>query len=296
MQRIGFIGLGIMGKPMARNLLRAGYPLVVHNRSRGAVDSLAAEGAQAASNPREVAEGSDVVITMLPDTPDVQSVALGADGILSGARPGLTHIDMSTILPQAGREVAAALAERGAEMLDAPVSGGPQGAAEGTLSIMVGGSRATFETCRPILEVMGRTIVYMGDHGAGHTAKLCNQVACVLNLLGVCEMLVLGGKAGLDLNRVIEAVGAGLGSSAIRTNHGPKMLARDFSPGFFVRLQQKDLRLALATAEELGVPLAGTALVQQLLRTLEAEGKGEQGTQALVRVIERLAGCEVKAE
>lgn len=282
-----------MGKPMARNLLRAGYPLVVHNRSRAAVEELAGEGAQPADNPRQVAEASDVVITMLPDTPDVESVALGSDAISTAARPGLTYIDMSTILPQAGQAVAAALAERGAEMLDAPVSGGPQGAADGTLSIMVGGPAATFEACRPILEVMGDTIVHMGDHGAGHTAKLCNQIACVLNLLGVCEMLVLGAKAGLDLNRLMEAVGAGLGSSALLHNQGPKMLARDFAPGFFVRLQQKDLRLALSAAEQLGVPLAGTSLVQQLMRSLEAQGKDELGTQALVQVVEHMAECQV---
>ncbi len=291
-ETVGFIGLGHMGKPMARNLLRAGYPLVAHNRSRAPVDELAREGAQPAASAREAAERSDVVITMLPDSPDVELVALGPGGIIEGAHEGLIVIDMSTILPRASREIAARLRHRGVAMLDAPVSGGPQGAQAGTLSIMVGGPRDVFEKSRPILEAMGRKIVHFGDNGQGEMAKLCNQVACVLNLLGVVETLVLARKAGLDLERVIEAVGAGAGTSWILLNQGPNMVARNFAPGFFIRLQQKDLRLVLQSAEELRLPLPGTALVQQLFRALEASGEGELGTQALIKAVERLGGME----
>ena len=287
---IGFIGLGHMGKHMARNLLAAGYPLVAHNRSRAPVEELAREGAQPAASAREVAERTEVVITMLPDSPEVELVALGPGGIIEGAREGLVVIDMSTILPRASREIAARLGEKGVVMLDAPVSGGPQGAQAGTLSIMVGGPREVFDRCRPLLEVMGGKIVHMGGNGQGEMTKLCNQVACVLNLLGVAETLVLARRAGLDLARVIEAVGAGAGSSWMLLNQGPKMVARDFAPGFVVRLQQKDLRLVLSTAEELGLPLTGTALVQQLFRALEASGEAELGTQALIKAVERPAG------
>jgi len=291
--RIGFIGLGNMGLPMARNLLAAGYALTVHNRSRGAVEVLAKEGATPAGSSKEVAERSDVIVTMLPDTPDVEAVVLGPGGVIEGARPGSVLIDMSTILPSAGRAVAARLGEREVEMLDAPVSGGPQGAEAATLSIMVGGPEEAFERCLPVLQALGRAITRIGEHGAGHTAKLCNQVACVVNLQGVCETLVLAAKAGLDVERVRQAVGAGAGASWMLTVQGEKMVERDFAPGFFVRLQQKDLRLIMAAADELGLPLPVTSLVQQMFKVLEAEGKGELGTQALALAMERIAGCEI---
>jgi 3-hydroxyisobutyrate dehydrogenase len=286
---VGFIGLGHMGKPMARNLLQAGYPLVAHNRSRAAVDDLAREGAQPAACACEVAERADVVITMLPDSPEVELVALGSGGIIEGAREGLVVIDMSTILPRASRDIAARLGDQGVVMLDAPVSGGPQGARDGTLAIMVGGPKDAFDRCLPILEVMGRKIVHIGGNGQGAMAKLCNQVACVLNLVGVAETLVLARRAGLDLGRVLEAVGAGAGSSWMLANQGPKMAARDFAPGFFIRLQQKDLRLVMTAADELNLPLLGTALAQQLFRALEAGGEAELGTQAIIKAVERLA-------
>jgi 3-hydroxyisobutyrate dehydrogenase len=286
---VGFIGLGHMGKPMARNLLQAGYPLVAHNRSRAAVDDLAREGAQPAACAREVAERADVVITMLPDSPEVELVALGSGGIIEGAREGLVVIDMSTILPRASRDIAARLGDQGVVMLDAPVSGGPQGARDGTLAIMVGGPKDAFDRCLPILEVMGRKIVHIGGNGQGAMAKLCNQVACVLNLVGVAETLVLARRARLDLERVLEAVGAGAGSSWMLANQGPKMVARDFAPGFFIRLQQKDLRLVMTAADELNLPLLGTALAQQLFRALEAGGEAELGTQAIIKAVERLA-------
>jgi len=288
LETIGFIGLGHMGKPMARNLLRAGYPLVAHNRSRAPVDELAREGAQPAYSPREVAERSTVVITMLPDGPDVSQVVEGRDGIIEAARRGLALVDMSTILPRTSLEIATHLREHGIAMLDAPVSGGPQGAEAGTLAIMVGGPRETFDQCRPILGAMGKAVVYMGDNGQGVMAKLCNQVACVLNLLGVSETLALARRANLDPGRLLEALRAGAASSWMLVNQGPKMIARDFAPGFLIRLQQKDLRLVMSAAEELGLPLPGTALVQQLFRALEASGEGELGTQALIKAIERL--------
>jgi 3-hydroxyisobutyrate dehydrogenase len=287
-ETVGFIGLGRMGKPMARNLLKAGYPLIVHNRSHAAVDELVRAGAQAAYSPHEVAERSSIIVTMLPDAPDVTLVVEGAGGIIESAHRGLVLIDMSTILPHVSVELATHLRQHGVIMLDAPVSGGPQGAEAATLSIMVGGDKEALAKCRPLLEKLGRQIVHMGDNGSGSMAKLCNQIACVLNLLGVSEMLALARRANLDVDRLLEAVSAGAASSWMLVNQGPKMMARDFAPGFLIRLQQKDLRLVMTTAEELHLPLPGTALVQQLFRALEASGEGELGTQALIKAVERL--------
>jgi len=291
-ERVGFIGLGHMGRPMARNLLAAGFPLTVHNRSQGPVEELAAAGAAPARSPMEVAQVSDIVITMLPDSPDVEAVVTGPNGVAEGLRPGAVVIDMSTILPAVSRRLAEALEVRGGHWLDAPVSGGPQGAAAATLSIMVGGREEDFARGRPVFEALGKTVVHVGPAGAGSTAKLCNQVACVLNLLGVAEALVLAEKAGLDPNRLFQAIRAGSAGSWMMENQAPKMIARDFAPGFFVRLQQKDLRLVLATAEECGAPLPGAALVNQIFRILEADGKGELGTQAIFLAIEKLAGLD----
>ncbi|HDO42170.1 MAG TPA: 2-hydroxy-3-oxopropionate reductase [Candidatus Bathyarchaeota archaeon] len=289
-KRIGFIGLGVMGKPMATNLLKAGYPLTVWNRTRSKMNDLVAMGAYGANSPREVAERSDVVITMVTDSPDVEEVILGPNGVIHGARPGLIVIDMSTISPIVTRKVAGELAKKGVKMLDAPVSGGEKGAIEATLSIMVGGPREVFEECLPIFRVLGKKITYMGSTGMGQTAKLCNQVICALNIQAVCEGLMLGAKAGLDLKRLLEAISAGAASSWMLINLGPKMLERDFKPGFKIRHQQKDIRLALALASELKLPLPGTALVQQMLRVVEAEGLGEEGTQAAIVAMEKIAG------
>ena len=291
---IGFIGLGIMGKPMARNLLKAGYPLTVWNRSQPAIDELARDGASGGSSPQDVARQSDVIITMVTDSPDVEKVALGPGGIIEGARPGLVHIDMSTISPAVTRRIAARLAEKGIEMLDAPVSGGDTGAHAGTLSIMVGGKEEVFERCRPIFEVLGRTIVHCGPNGAGQTVKLCNQIVVALNNLAMCEALLFATKAGVDTRRMLEAVGAGAASSWALLNLAPRILARDFQPGFKVAHQQKDLRLALETAEQQAIPLPGTSLVHQLFAAVEAEGLGAEGTQALVKALEKLAGAEVR--
>jgi 3-hydroxyisobutyrate dehydrogenase len=292
--RIGFIGLGIMGRPMARNLLKAGYPLTVWNRSQPAIEELVRDGASPGSSPEDVTHQSDVIITIVTDSPDVEKVALGPKGIIEGGRPGLVHIDMSTISPAVTRRIASRLAEKGVEMLDAPVSGGDTGAQAGTLSIMVGGKEETFQRCRPIFEVLGRTIVHCGPSGAGQTVKLCNQIVVALNNLAMCEALVFATKAGVDTRRMLEAVGAGAASSWALLNLAPRVLARDFRPGFKVAHQQKDLRLALETAEQQAVPLPGTSLVHQLFAAIEAEGLGAEGTQALVKALEKLASVEVR--
>ena len=291
---IGFIGLGVMGRPMARNLLRAGYPLTVWNRSQPGIEELVRDGASPGSSPEDVARQSDVIITMVTDSPDVEKVALGPKGIIEGGRPGLIHIDMSTISPAVTRRIASRLAEKGLEMLDAPVSGGDTGAQAGTLSIMVGGKEETFQRCRPIFEVLGRTIVHCGPNGAGQTVKLCNQIVVALNNLAMCEALIFATKAGVDTRRMLEAVGAGAASSWALLNLAPRILARDFRPGFKVAHQQKDLRLALETAEQQAIPLPGTSLVHQLFAAVEAEGLGAEGTQALVKALEKLAGAEVR--
>jgi len=291
---VGFIGLGLMGRPMARNLLRAGYPLTVWNRSQPGIEEMVRDGASPGSCPEDVARQCDVVITMVTDSPDVEKVALGPKGIIEGGHPGLVHIDMSTISPTVTRRIASRLAEKGIEMLDAPVSGGDTGAQAGTLSIMVGGKEETFQRCRPIFEVLGRTIVHCGPNGAGQTVKLCNQIVVALNNLAMCEALVFATKAGVDTRRMLEAVGAGAASSWALLNLAPRILARDFRPGFKVAHQQKDLRLALETAGEQAIPLPGTSLVHQLFAAVEAEGLGVEGTQALVKALEKLASAEVR--
>ena len=294
MRKIGFIGLGVMGKPMATNLLNAGYPLTVWNRTRSKMDDLLAKGASGAESPKEVAEKSDVVITIVTDSPDVEDIVLGPQGAIHGAYPSLVLIDMSTISPTVAQKVAKELSEKGVKMLDAPVSGGDVGAQKGTLSIMVGGPKETFDECLPILEVLGKRITHMGPNGMGQTTKLCNQVICALNIQAVCEGLMLGAKAGLDLKRLLDVVTAGAAGSWMLSNLGPKMVEGDMRPGFKIRHQQKDLRLVLQFAAELGLPLPGTALVQQMLRAAEAEGMGEKGTQAAIVAMEKLAGRKLK--
>ena len=296
--RIGFIGLGTMGRPMVRNLLKAGhtpvrmdgFEVTVYGRHPEIVNELVSQGAIAAASPKEVAQASEVVITMLPDSPDVREVVTGEDGVLSGARPGVVIIDMSTISPTVTREMADIASRQGVDYLDAPVTGGEIGAISGTLSIMVGGKPEVFEKCLPILQAMGKNIVHMGDVGMGQTAKLCNQVICVINIQAACEGLMLGAKAGLDLEKLLSVVSAGSAGSWMLSNLAPKMLSRDFEPGFKVKLQQKDLRLALAAADELALLLPGTGLVHSLFNAVEAAGMGEKGTQALITALEKLAG------
>ncbi len=289
-KRVGWIGLGIMGRPMSHNLLRAGFQVVGFSRSPQRLEPLLAAGGEAASSPADVAARCEVVITMVPDTPDVEQVLFADHGIASGGRSGQVVIDMSTISPLATRSFAQRLAVHGIEMLDAPVSGGETGARQATLSIMVGGKEEVFEQCRPIFTALGRKITYIGGHGSGQIAKLCNQVAGVLTLQSVCEALLLAAASGVEVQRVLEAISAGSGDSWNLRQQGPKMLARDFNPGFYVRLQRKDLRLATELASSVGVPLPGTVLVDQLFAAVEAHGGGELGVQALVTALEALAG------
>ncbi|MFQ5789475.1 MAG: NAD(P)-dependent oxidoreductase [Acidobacteriota bacterium] len=285
--RIGFIGLGIMGQPMAENLLRAGYSLTVHNRTRDREEPLASQGASRAASPAEVAARSDVVISIVPDTPDVETVILGTDGVLEQARPRLLVIDMSTISPQRARDMARALEAKGAELLDAPVTGGDVGAKEGTLTIMVGGNREAFEAAVPIFKAMGKRVHHVGPSGAGQSLKLCNQILCAANMIGLCEALSLGSQSGLDLDQFLEVLGSGAGGSWALSHLGPSVVKRQLGPAFMVRLMQKDLSLAQELGKRLGVPLPGTALAQQLFRGLEAHGEADQGTQAMILMLER---------
>ena len=293
-KQVGLIGLGIMGGPMARNLVKAGFEVTVYSRTRTKVAAMEQEGAHGANNSAELASRCQMVITMVPDSSDVESVAEDQGGIFEGAKPGLIVADMSTISPLVTRRLAAAAAERKVHWLDAPVSGGQAGAIAGTLTIMVGGERQVFERAQPVFAAMGQRITYMGASGHGQMAKLCNQILVAVNLLAVSEALVFGAKAGLDLNPLLDALTAGAANSWALENLGRKILKRDFAPAFMVRLQQKDLRLVAEAARELQVPVIGSALVHQLLTSLEAMGRGDDGTQALVNVLESLAGIEVK--
>ena len=292
-ERVGFIGLGIMGRGMARNLLKAGFPLTVWNRTASRIDELVAEGAAAGASPADVASKSDIVITCVSDTPDVEQVILGESGVIHGARAGALAIDMSTISPQATVAIAEQLAAKGARMLDAPVSGGSEGAARGTLSIMVGGDAADVERAMPVFQAMGKTITHVGPAGAGQTVKLANQILVVGNMLAAAEALLFAQAGGVDLEKTLQAVVGGAAGSWMLANRGPQVLKRDWRPGFTIDLQQKDVRLVLSAADQLGVPLPGTALIFQLYRTLQAQGLGAEGNHALVKALEHLAGFEI---
>jgi 3-hydroxyisobutyrate dehydrogenase len=292
-ERIGFIGLGIMGRGMARNLLKAGFPLTVWNRTASRADELAGEGAERGASPADVAAKSDIVITCVSDTPDVEQVVLGEGGVIEGARAGTLLIDMSTISPQATETIAARLAEKDVRMLDAPVSGGSEGAARGTLSIMVGGDAADVERATPAFEAMGKTITHVGGTGAGQTVKLVNQILVVGNMLAVAEALLFAQAGGVDLEKTLQAVVGGAAGSWMLANRGPQVLKRDWRPGFTIDLQQKDVRLILAAADQLGVPLPATSLIYQLYRTLQAQNLGAEGNHALVKALEHLAGFEI---
>lgn len=287
---ISFIGLGIMGKPMARNLMKAGYSLVVHNRSRGAVDELAKEGAKAARSPQEVASQSDVVITMLPDSPDVELVVAGENGVFAGIQSGAMIIDMSTISPVVARRLAQEAEARGVTMLDAPVSGGEAGAINATLSIMVGGTEEGFNRALPIFQALGKNIVHIGEAGAGQVTKAANQVVVGLTIAAVSEALTLAEKAGADPAKVRQALLGGFAQSKILDAHGQRMLERNFKPGFRIRLHEKDLSIALATGKEYGVPLMLTAIVQQMMNSMKANGKGDLDHSGLKTLIEEMAG------
>jgi 3-hydroxyisobutyrate dehydrogenase len=291
--RIGFIGLGIMGRPMCANLLKAGYSLTVWNRSRPGIDEVVGYGGQAGSSPADVAAKSDIIITMVTDSPDVQRVVLGPDGVIEGARSGSTVIDMTTMSPSVTREIAAALAEKGVDMLDAPVSGGDVGAKAGTLSIMVGGKDEVFQRCLPVFQAMGKNIIHIGPHGAGQTTKLCNQIAVAVNMLAGCEAIMLAAKSGIDPKKMLDAISAGAASSWMLSNLAPRIVKRDFAPGFMIRLAQKDLRLVLEAANELQLPLPGTALMNQVWRAVEADGGGDLGTQAAILPLEKWANMSI---
>ena len=293
---IGFVGLGIMGKPMAGNLLKAGYALTVYSRQRAAVEALMADGASGAQSAREAAEEADVVIIIVTDTPDVRQVILGQEGILEGIQSGKVIIDMSTISPTVTREIAQTAETKGVHLLDAPVSGGEGGAIAATLSIMVGGEEDVFQSCLPIFRAMGKNITHMGPSGTGQLTKLCNQIAVAVTNLAMSEALVFGAKAGVNLEKMQQAISAGAAGSWQLSNLAPRILQRDFDPGFMVKLQQKDLRLVLQEAEHLQLPLPATSLVHNLFHALEASGAGDEGTHALVKVLEGLAGVEVKGE
>lgn len=292
--RVGFIGLGIMGRPMARHLITAGFPLTVHNRSRGPVQELVAEGAADGGSPRGVADRSEIIITMLPDSPDVQEVVSGRDGVLEGIRSGAVLVDMSTISPIVTQDLAAAVETRGAQMLDAPVSGGEKGAIDGTLSIMVGGPAAAFERVKPVFEAMGKNIVHIGGHGAGQVTKACNQIVVALTIQAISEALALAAKAGVDPARVREALLGGFAQSRILDLHGQRILDRNFRPGFKVKLHQKDLNIALSTGRAMGVPLPATAVVQEAFTALQGMGRGDLDHSALVTLVEEMAKVEVR--
>ena len=294
--KIGFIGLGIMGAPMALNLLKAGYSLRVYNRTdRPRVKEVVDAGAERVASPRDAATGCGVTITMVTDTPDVEAVILGDDGAVNGVAAGSTVVDMSTISPRVTREVAAALKEKGVNMLDAPVSGGDVGAQQGTLSIMVGGDREVFDECLPVLEAMGKNITLIGGNGAGQTTKLCNQIAVSVANLAMAEALMLAAAAEMDVQKVLDAISGGAAGSWQLTNLGPRILKGDFAPGFMVKLQQKDLKLVMEAANDVKLALPGASLAHQYFNIVERGGFAEEGTQALIKAYEAQAGTEARA-
>ncbi len=294
--RIGLVGLGIMGKPMARNIMKEGYSLVVYDIVGSAVEEVVGDGAKAASSAKEVAEQSDVVITMVPDSIDSERVILGEGGVLEGASQGLVIIDMSSIAPLSSQKIAAECEANGVGFLDAPVSGGEPGAISGTLAIMVGGKQDVFDSKYKLLTSMGGSIVLCGDYGAGNTTKLANQIIVAANIEALSEALVLATKAGLDPTTVFQAIKGGLAGSNVMNAKAPMMAAGNFTPGFRVRLHQKDLHNALLTGKELGVPLPITSLIQQMLGALINSGKGDADHSAIANIIEDMAGIKISGK
>jgi 2-hydroxy-3-oxopropionate reductase len=290
-ETVGFIGLGIMGKPMAENLIEAGYDLVAYNRTSEKAGEL--DGATVAETPREVAEQSDITITMLPDSPQVEEVLAGEDGVLEGIKEGALIVDMSTISPVVTEELSEKAKETGASMLDAPVSGGDVGAIEGTLSIMVGGSEGDFERARPLFEVMGGTVTHVGPVGTGQVVKAANQIVVALTIEAVSEALVLGSKGGVAPEKILDVLGGGLAGNKVMEVKREKMLEHSFDPGFRVELHHKDLGIALAAGREYGVTLPVTAIVDQMLETLKMRGRGDQDHSALLTLIEESSAHEI---
>jgi 2-hydroxy-3-oxopropionate reductase len=290
---IGFIGLGIMGKPMARNLLKAGHVLIIHNRSRAAVDELTREGARPMNNAKDVAEHSDIVVTVLSDSPDVELVYVSEQGIFAGAKSGSLLVDMSSISPLVARKLAAAAERRGCDMLDAPVSGGEAGAIGATLSIMIGGKASAVERAMPLFQTLGKNIVHIGDAGAGQITKAANQMVVGATIAIVAEALVLAKKAGVDPAKVRQALLGGFAQSKILEAHGQKMLERNFNPGFRIRLHEKDMKIALATGSEYGVPLMVSGVVAQMMTAMKGMALADLDHSALVKLIEELAKTEL---
>jgi 2-hydroxy-3-oxopropionate reductase len=293
MLKVGYIGLGLMGKSIARNILKAGFTVVVHNRSRAAVNELVSEGALAANSPAEVAGQVDVVFTNLPDSPDVEQVVLGPQGILEAARHGLVYVDNSTIKPVTARAIAARLAEKGALALDAPVSGGDIGAKNGTLTIMVGGDARALEQVMPVFMAMGKTVTRVGDAGAGQVAKAANQIMVAAQMVAMAELLVFSQKAGVDPKKVVDAIKGGAAQCWTLDVKPPRLFAGNRGPGFKAHMQAKDLNIVLETAREYGVPLPGTAENAQLFNAMLQIGMGELDNSAVLGVIEMLAGCKL---
>src|SRR5499427_6743248 len=289
-QVIGFIGLGIMGRPMAKNLLKAGYPLVVHSRSQGPVDELVGAGAKAASSPADVAAQVDVLITMLPNSPDVELVALGKNGIIERAKPNLFFLDMSTISPIVSQKIGKALSAKSVRMLDAPVSGGERGAIDAALSIMVGGEKADFDAALPVFQAMGKTITHLGALGAGGFTKLANQSIVAVNLTALGEALTLARKAGLDRSLTLKALGGGLAGSKCLEQKTPNYVAGTYKPGFKIDLHFKDLGLIMESGRALGVPLPCTAIVQELCNAMRVKGRGGLDHSGVITLLEELAG------
>ncbi len=292
-EMVGFIGLGIMGKPMAKNLMKAGFPLVVHNRTASKAEELVRDGAVAAATPREVADRCGIVITMLPDSPDVEEVVAGEGGVLEGLRAGALLIDMSTISPVVTRQLAERVVAKGAAMLDAPVSGGDVGAIQGTLSIMVGGAEPDFERAAPVFAAMGKTVVHVGGNGAGQVTKAANQVVVALTIGAVAEALVLGARGGVAPEKILDVLGGGLASNRVMEVKRQKFLSHVFEPGFRAELHHKDLGIVLSSAREFGVTLPLTAVVDQLFMAMGKKGWGAEDHSALLRVIEDLSNFQV---
>ena len=293
MLKVGYIGLGLMGKSIARNILKAEFPLVVHNRSRAAVDELVSEGAIAANSPREVAEQVDVVFTNLPDTPDVEKVVLGESGIIEGAHDGLVYVDNSTIKPAAARRIAEKLAKKNAFALDAPVSGGDIGAKNGTLTIMVGGDASALEKVMPIFMAMGKTVTHVGDSGAGQVAKAANQIMVAAQMVAMGELLVFSKKAGVDPRKVVEAIKGGAAQCWTLDVKPPRLFDGNRNPGFKAHMQLKDLKIILDTAQEYEIPISGTVENAKLFQQMIDSGMGELDNSAVVGVIEEKAGVKI---
>ena len=293
---VGFIGLGIMGAPMAKNLLDAGYDVVGYNRSQEPVDEHAEYGGESGESPEDVTERVDVVITCLPDSPVVEDVLRREDGVLEGVSEGTVVVDMSTISPTTTEALAEEVSERGGEMLDAPISGGEEGAIDGSLSIMVGGDESTLEEHMDLFEVMGETVTHCGPSGAGQTTKACNQIVVAAQMVSVSEALVFAKKAGADLEAVVDAISGGAAGCWTLDNRAPSMIQGDFDPGFFASYQYKDLRIAMKAGEAFGAPMAGTAVAHELYKAMETTGRGRDDNSGVMQVIEDLAGEEARVE